>query len=140
MQFKDAETGKYLTAISTKQTDKDEAIKTAWNWYAQGKITRQDRKQTLENVSLWETMRKADISDMDAEKVLDFLKKRDILKSYVKTGAKNDIPLVAYMADFWDWEKSEYIQEKLKEHWENACKKSAMLVRKYWSPFLLINF
>lgn len=111
MQFKDAETGKYLTAISTKQTDKDEAIKTAWNWYAQGKITRQDRKQTLEKVSLWETIRKADISGMDAEKVLDFLKKRGILKSYVKTGAKNDIPLVAYMADFWDWEKSEYIQE-----------------------------
>lgn len=82
--------------------------------YTQGKVSRQDREQTLENVSLWETMRKADISDSDAEKVLDLLKRRGVLKSYVKTGAKNDIPLAAYLLTFWDWEKSEYIQEKLK--------------------------
>lgn len=138
VRFKDSKTGKYTTAISTKQTDKAEAMKTAWNWYTQGKITRQDREQTLESVTLWETMRKVNISDSDLEKMLELAKQRGILKSYVKTGARNDVDLIEYLTDFWDWEKSEYIQETLKREksiGRTYAKNNKNYIRKYWQPF-----
>ena len=138
VRFKDSATGEYFAGISTKQTDEAEAAKTAWAWYSQGKIRREDREETLENVSLFAAIRKADISDSDAEKVLDLLKRRGILKSFVKAGDRCDVPLIEYLSEFWDWEKSEYVQEKLKREksiGRTHVKASAGHIKKYWKSY-----
>ena len=138
VRFKDEKTGSYLPAISTKQTEKSEAIKTAWAWYSQGKITRQDKEQDIKTLSIFDEIRKNDIKDSDTLKMLELLKERGIIKSYVMAGAKNDIKLSDYLANFWTWEKSEYVQEKLKSG--KILGKSRVLatlyrVKKYWLPF-----
>lgn len=138
VRFKDEKTGKYLPALSTKQTDKEEAIKTAFAWYSSGKISRKDKEQNLKALSILDEIRKTDINNPDIVKMLELLKKRGIIKSYVVTGSQDDVKFTDYLINFWTWGKSEYIQEKLKSG--KSVGKSRVLatqlrVKKYWLPF-----
>lgn len=138
VRFKNEKTGKYLNAISTKKTDRDEAEKLCWKWYSEGKISRPDRQQTLEAKSIFEAVRKSDLSDADADKFLEILKEKGKLRSYVAAGGKNDIPLADYLLNFWTWEKSEYVQEKLrrgKSIGKMHVLKNYYHVKKYWIPY-----
>lgn len=138
VRFKDEKTGNYLPAISTKQSEKSEAIKTAWVWYSNGKITRQDKEQDLKALSIFDEIRKTDIDNADTLKMLELLKERGIIKSFVLAGAKNDIKLSDYLIDFWTWEKSEYIQDKLKAGrsiGKTHVKEGYNRVKSYWLPF-----
>lgn len=138
VRFKDETTGKYLNAVSTKKADRAEAEKVAWKWYSEGKISRADRKQTLEAESIFEQVRKSDITDDDILNVIDIAKKKGIIKSYVKAGDKNDVPLADYLLDFWTWEKSVYIKEKLRREksiGRARAKDSWRCVKNYWIPF-----
>lgn len=138
VRFKDKKTGKYLPALSTKQTDRDAAIKTALDWYSQGKIKAEKKEKSLETLSLFNEIRKSDISDADALKMLDLLKQKGIIKSYIKTGAKNDILLSEYLLNFWNWEKSEYINEKLrtgKQIGRTHSKENCNRIKYNWIPY-----
>lgn len=138
VRFKNEKTGGYSTAVSTRQTDRNEAIRTAWSWYAQGKITGRGKERPLESLAAWEEIRKTGILDDDADKILDYLKKTGKIRSYVKAGAKNDTPLVRYLMDFWTWEKSEYVQEKTrhgKAIGRAHVKKNWYIISKYWKPY-----
>lgn len=130
--------GKYLTAISTKKTDRDEAEKIAWKWYSEGKIERGGRNQTLEAKAISEEVRKSDLTDDDVLKLIGIAKQRGIIKSYVKAGDKNDVPLADYLLNFWTWEKSEYIKEKLRREksiGRARAKDCWRCVKNYWIPF-----
>ena len=138
VRFKDEKTGRYLPALSTKQTDRNEAIKTAWAWYSHGTIKGEKKERSLETLSLYDEIRKSDITDEEALKMLDLLKQKGIIKSYVKTGAKNDILLSEYLLNFWTWEKSEYIQEKLKAGktiGKTHIKENYNRIKNDWLPF-----
>ena len=138
VRFKDEKTGRYLPALSTRQTDRDSAIKTAWAWYSQGKIKSEKKERSLETLSLYDEIRKSDITDEEALKMLDLLKRKGIIKSYVKTGSKNDILFSDYLLNFWTWEKSEYIQDKLKEGksiGKTHIKENYNRIKNDWLPF-----
>lgn len=138
VRFKNGKTGGYSTAVSTRQTDREEAIRTAWSWYAQGKTTAGGKERSLESREAWEEIRRSGILDDDADKILDYLKKTGKIRSYVKAGEKNDIPLACYLMDFWTWEKSEYVQEKTR-HGKTIgrahVKKNWYIISKYWKPY-----
>jgi len=138
VRFKDEKTGKYLPAQSTKQTDKSEAIKTAWAWYSAGEISRTDKKQDIKSLSIFEEIRKNDINNSDIAKMLEILKERGVVKTYVLSGAKDDIKLADYLIDFWTWEKSDYIQERIKSGksvGKSRAKATLYRIKKYWIPF-----
>lgn len=137
VRFKNPDGG-YLTATSTGKKDKDEAVKTAWSWYSQDKITRADQEQKLENKSLIENFRKSDLSSDDVDVILGTLKQRGLIKSYVKTGSKSDVVLCDYLTDFWTWEKSEYVKEKLRRGGsigKTHVKRNFYCVKRYWRPY-----
>lgn len=139
VRFKDEINGGYLPAISTKQTDKREAIKTALEWYSSGRVNRANgKKETIENLSIYETLRKSDIGTDEADKILSLLTERGILKSYVKAGTRSDIPFSRYLETFWTWDKSEYIMEKLKcgkNIGKSHVEENFRMVGNYWTPY-----
>ncbi|MBQ4379510.1 MAG: tyrosine-type recombinase/integrase [Treponema sp.] len=137
VRFKDDE-GNYLSAVSTKESDYDKAVKLAWQWYSSGEIESKTQSQKLNKKSFLQILRKAEISEDEAPEILELLKKRGFLKSYVQAGAKNDVPFSDFLLNFWDWEKSEYIQEKLrgeKRIGKTHCRTCLHYVRDYWAPF-----
>lgn len=137
VRFKDNE-GNYLSAISTKESDYNRAVKVAWQWYASGEISSKKHSKKLNEKSFLQILRKSFITEEEAPEILELLKKRGILKSYVQAGAKNDILLKKFLLNFWDWEKSEYIREKLRSEksiGKTYCLTCFHYVRDYWIPF-----
>ncbi len=136
VRFKNEETGEYLSARSTKQTDRKSAIKTAWEWYKKDKLGIK-QQQSLESFKFQNQIKNADNNDLMF--ALQEMQKRGLVKSVVFTGAKNDIPTTEFLCDFWTWEKSKYIAEKLRKNHrigKTHCLKENGYVRHYWKPFL----
>ena len=134
VRFRDETTGKYLTPVSTRQSEEREAVRTAWAWYSQGKAGGQD----LKTLSLLGEIRRGDISGGDAVKILEILKERGLIRSYVMAGARNDVPLSDYLLDFWNWERSEYIQDRLRagrDVGRTHIKENVSRIMNFWIPF-----
>lgn len=139
------ESGKYSTAISTKQTDKKQAEKTAWEWYRQGQIERprkspgkiQKKIKSIDELLLQESIKNADNELLEI--AISTAKKRGIIKAVIYAGSKSDIPAGQFLLDFWDWDKSKYIAEKLRKNHsigKRHCSKQTSNIKNYWLPFL----
>ena len=115
VRFKNETTGGYLPARSTKETDRKKAVAVALKWYGAG-IDGTGKKQSVEKLSLRDNIRKADLTDDDLVFLLAEYKRRGKIKSFVIGGGKNDVPALDFLLTFWTWEKSEYIQEKLRQN------------------------
>ena len=61
--------------------------------------------------------KEADITKADAEFICKELQRRGLLKSYIFEESVQAIDFVTYLTDFWDWEKSPYIKEKLRRNY-----------------------
>ena len=82
--------------------------------------------------------KKSDILKADAVFICKELQRRGFLKSYVLENTTQAIDFIKYLTDFWDWEKSPYIKEKLRRnhglHKRYAIEMSRTINR-YWAPF-----
>ena len=134
--FKNQKTGDYLPAISTKQETESKAVSVAFQWMRDG-IPRQGEVIALKKYSLRDMAREAEISMADCEFICKELKRRGLLKSFVLTESKQAIKLTEFLLNFWDWEKSDYIRERLRKnhglHRRYATEMRAA-VSKYWIP------
>ncbi|MCR4733558.1 MAG: site-specific integrase [Treponema sp.] len=136
VRFKNESTGKYLPARSTGQTEKRQAEKTAWEWYKKNEIGK-NQKQGLDSFYFQNEMRKADAEDLNF--AIEELQRRGIIKRVIFADAKNAIPAADFLKDFWDWNKSKYIAEKLRKNHsigKRHCNKESSYVKNYWLPFL----
>lgn len=115
VRFKNETTGKYIPWKSTGQTDKQKAIKTALQWFTNGK-KKSETVEKVETLSFRDTVRKADITPQEIDFILAQWKHKGLLKNYVVTGSRKDINAYDFMLTFWTWEKSEYIAEKLRKN------------------------
>ena len=135
--FKNAKTGDYLPAISTKQETESEAVSTAFQWLKDG-IPQKGGAVPLKKYSLRDMAREADISREDCEFICKELKRRGLLKSFVLPESRQAVGLIEFLLEFWDWEKSDYIRERLRKshglHKRYATEMRAA-VSKYWLPF-----
>lgn len=141
VRFK-TESGKYLTAISTKQTDKKQAEKIAWEWFRKGEISKPRKKpETIQEKAIKAFIRQADISNNDLDYVIQEMKRRGIIKSIVYNNG-NLHNAESYFLDFWTWEKSPYIKEKLRKNHtigKRHVSKEYGNIKNYWLPFLRKN-
>jgi integrase len=139
VRFKNEQTGKYLPAISTKKETQKEAIQIAFDWLRDG-IPKKGETIESKKYSLRDMAKEADITKTDAEFICKELQRRGLLKSYVLENSKQAIDFVEYLTDFWDWEKSPYIKEKLRRnhglHKRYAIEMSGTINR-YWKPFFI---
>jgi len=137
VRFKNEQTGEYRSAISTKKETKAEAIQTAFEWLKNG-IPQKGEPIDFKKYTLRDMAKEADITKADAEFICKELQRRGLLKSYVLEESKQAIDFITYLTDFWDWEKSPYIKEKLRRnhglHKRYAIEMSGT-INKYWKPF-----
>ncbi len=140
VRFKNETTNEYLSGISTKQTNKQDAIKTALQWYTTGKIAKNKKTENIEQKKIKAEIRKnlPDFSNNEKKFLLEELKKQGYIKSYVLTGSQKDITLISFLQNFWDYNNSEYVQEKLRRNHgigKGHCLARSGHVRIYWKPY-----
>jgi integrase len=133
VKFKN-EAGKYTPAISTKQETKAAAIATAYEWLKNGVPTAEGGSVA---VSIMDALKQVQTT-VEADFICRELKRRGLLKSFVITGSKQDIDFPSYLQNFWDYEASPYVKEKLRKNHgihKNYTIGQRLIVEKYWSPF-----
>jgi integrase len=123
--------------VSTKKTSREEAVRQAWVWYREG-IPTKGGALDLQTLSLRDVIKHSPLSMQDAEFIIGELRRRGLVQSCVFSGSVDSIPLRDYLTEFWDWDRSPYIQEKLRrEHSIHRNYTGQMLraVKQYWLPF-----
>ena len=131
--------GQYTAAVSTKQTSESEAIETAFKWFREGKPAGNVKNDNAVNISLSlrETLR--DIkTTAEVEFVCKELKRQGLLKSYVISESKQATDFSEYLQNFWDYDTSPYVKEKLRKNHgihRNYTVGQKLSVERYWVPF-----
>jgi integrase len=132
--FKD-QNGKYLTPISTKKKTEDEAVKTAFQWLRDG-ISQKRAALNVKQLELKDLSKKIETQE-EAGIILKELKRRGLLKSFVLADTEQSVPFTEFLLDFWDFDRSQYVKEKLrKSHGihRSHCERQHQAVKKYWKP------
>lgn len=121
---------RFFPAKSTKETVKSKAIAKAWSMYNQEK---------MDSLSVVHS----EISDTDAVRLLENLKRRGVIKSYSLSDNKDSVPLLQFLLDFWDIEKSPYLSEKKRTGQHIGLMyidESRRIIDHYWSQFFDSSF
>jgi hypothetical protein len=141
VSFKNEETGEYYPAISTKQKTEAEAVKTAFAWMRDG-IPQKRMPVKVQDLSLKDTARKIK-TKAETEILIEEMKKVGWIKSYVLAESPAAQDFVAFLSDFWDWEKSLYIKEKRRKNHgihRRHCRLQSQAITLYWEPFFKERF
>lgn len=120
---------KYFPAKSTKETIKSKAIAKAWAMYNETEVNKVSAIEQLKNVEL---------NDDEVKSMLAILSQRGIIKSYTIKDSENAVPLIEFLTDFWDINKSPYIKEKLRMNKHiglSYITESQRNITSYWKPF-----
>lgn len=141
VQFWNTETASYTSAKSTGATTLRDARLIAESWIQTGipdhgaKLRYQDvlRKNTLFSLA-----RDADLDEQSATRLVEILTQRGLIH-VVPTSPDSEVPRFAdFLTDFWDYEKSAYVAEKLAyghRIGRRHCYDMARAVANYWVPF-----
>ena len=139
VSYRNPLTGKYGTKKSTGTSDKRQAEKIAYTWLISGEF---DKRDNCNSKSLLDALRLADLTLQDTAVIVDILKKKELLVSAVIKNDKSDISFSAFLANFWDYENSPYIREKLRKkhsiHKRYVARQSGA-IKNHWQPFLVID-
>jgi hypothetical protein len=134
--FKNETTGEYLPAISTKQETEAAAIETAFRWLRDG-IPRPGEAVPVKKYTLRDMARETDISSSDCEFICKELQRRGLLKSFVMAESRAATPFIEYLLNFWDYDRSLYVREKLRKNHgihRRYCNMQKRAVEVYWQP------
>lgn len=128
-------TGNYSTKRSSGTSDKKEAEKIAYKWLLTGKF---EKTEKYSSKSLIDAFKMADLTVKDTALIIEILKQKELLVSAVIKNDRSDIPFTTFLSDFWDYETSSYIREKLRKkhsiHKRYVAKQSGA-IKNYWTPF-----
>jgi hypothetical protein len=113
--FKNETTGKYLPAISTKQETEAVAIETAFRWLRDG-IPRRGEALPVKKYTLRDMATETDITAADCEFICKELQCRGLLKSFVVAETRAAVSFTEYLLNFWDYDNSPYVREKLRKN------------------------
>ena len=114
----DPETGTKLSARSTRTKSRDEALLIVAEWLKSGIPTGKAQKpRTLEAAAGIETIlkiiRRAELNKDDALRIIQILKDRELTDINAVKPCKGIILFLEFLEEFWDYESSPYIREKL---------------------------
>jgi integrase len=139
VKFKN-EAGTYSPAVSTKQKTKAAAIATAFDWLRNGKPSgRASEQETCETIplSLMDALRRIKTTG-EAGFICEELKRKGLLREFVIQKSRQDVDFPSFLQNFWDFETSPYIKEKLRKNHgihRYYVMRQKQAVKKYWSPF-----
>jgi integrase len=119
VEFIDKASGEKMSARSTGETDKTKAIVKAELWKVNGIPTGRMRKiRKLEEAAGIEavirSIRKSELNSDDALRIISTLKSMGLVDiAAVKNTGRGAVNFAQFLADFWDFDKSEYIRDRL---------------------------
>ena len=119
VEFTDKASGRKLSARSTGETDRIKAQVKAELWKINGIPTgRLGNPRPIEEAAGIEAtiraMRKADLTPDDAVRIVQTLKGMGLIDvAAVKNTGRGAVPFVSFLESFWDYDKSEYIRDRL---------------------------
>ena len=119
VEFVNPENGKKLSARSTGETDEIKARVKAELWKAQGIHTGRIRKpRPIEEAAgieaVLKAIRRAALDSDDALRVVSALKGMGLIDiAAVSNTGRGSVSFVRFLESFWDYDHSEYIQNKL---------------------------
>ena len=140
VSFKNEITGEYFPAISTKQVTKTAATKTIIEWLRDGIPQKKGVAISLKTLALRSLFKQAELTMDDASFFIDEMKRRKLIRSAVFTDSKQDQDFGQFLEDFWTWDKSEYIAEKLRRDHSihrTYVKSQLLSAKKYWLPVFI---
>jgi hypothetical protein len=119
VEFLNPENGKKLSARSTGETDKIKAQVKAELWKINGIPTgRMGKPRPIAEAAgieaIIRTIRKSELNSDDALRIVQTLKQLGLIDiAAVKNTGRGAIPFTDFLQTFWDYDKSEYIQDRL---------------------------
>jgi len=136
----DQQTGRQLSTLSTGQKDRDLAIMTVSKWFVEGlpKTKSKPRRHVAEAITinrLFDIVETIDITNQEAEHILNILKQRGLLAK-MKQAEERDF--ITYLLNFYDFDSSPYVREK-RAHGQSIgrthCMDSIKRINGYWKKY-----
>ena len=84
-----------------------------------------------------ESLKKANLSNNDANRVMELFKVRGLVKDFT-TPLKEKTNLICFLNKFWDYDNSAYVQDKLSHGQKighRRCKEALSNIRNHWAPY-----
>jgi integrase len=138
VQFKNEKTGRYFARqYSTRQTSEAEAVKTAWEWYTNG-IPQKDGILTIAQSEVIDTLKTTTLGKSDVKRIVEVLQSHGYIKSAILPNTKADRDFTDYLLEFWDFDRSPYVREKLRRNHgihKLYCKDMDRNIKRFWQPF-----
>jgi integrase len=107
--------GRRSTAKSTGKTTEDEALLVVSKWLSEG-IPKKGKEKPVETVmglsDILKTIKKTDLDGNDAMKIIEALKKKDLVDFTVTKVGSGSKEFTEFLEEFWDYSSSLYVQEK----------------------------
>lgn len=126
----------YSPRKSTGTRDKSEAIKIALEWYKNG-IGKLEKPRDAQVLAYIEKAKRLNFTLDDIKSLMEVLTRRHFVTAYTLSG-DNTINAYDYLMDFWTFDKSPYIKNKLRRGQtitQNYCYIARLTIAKYWQDF-----
>lgn len=135
VSFRNPLTGTYGTKKSTGTSNKKEAEKIAYKFLISGEL---ENRENFSAKSLIDAIKLSDLTLADTEQIVEILKQKKLLVSAIFKNDRADIPFSTFLKNFWDYDNSPYIREKLRKkhsiHKRYVGRQSGA-IKNYWEPF-----
>ena len=128
---------------STGERDKDKALLTVGKWLTEGPPPKKKGKQkglkdTIDLKGAMSFLEKADLNEKEALAVAAVLKHRGLISLGVTPAGIGNKPLVDFLYEFWNYEKSPYLRDR-RAHGKGAtkstCLENARSIKMDWEPY-----
>lgn len=133
VRFRNEQTGKFMSWISTKEKNYNRALRKAWDLY-------NNQSDKLDQLSYYDTLRKSDYTAEDVLHFLEDFQRKGFLTGFVLNDSSiANTPALQWLVDFWNPDSSDYLKEKHRKgqsvhrkHREN----SAAFIIRHWSEII----
>lgn len=136
--------GSHTNNKSTGCRNRTDAERKVMEWIVTGNIparinSSKEKTQSIEKIKIFNDLRNTDFSTDDIENIIKILKDRNYIQTAVLKNSQGCIPIEKFLDEFWDYEKSPYIHEKLSKNQsigKHHVKTYHCRIVKYWIPRL----
>lgn len=134
--------GTHTNNKSTGCKNRAEAERKVMEWIVSGNIPKRINSKTEEvksfdKISILNCLRSADLTTDDIQTIIKILKDRDFIYSAVLKTSQESIPAEEFLLNFWDFDTSPYVKEKLvkgQSIHKQYCATLQSRMRLYWIP------
>jgi integrase len=141
VQFFNPETRKYLSGLSTGETNRTAAEHAVDEWLRTGvpQLARGKRgvQGLLEVGTALSIIRREHLTFEDAERIVDVLRERELIETTIVKAGPGSEPLITFLERFWNYDLSPYVRERVahgQRIGKRHCYDAAIWIRTYWKP------